>query len=370
MIAPDRILVWDLPVRLFHGLLVGCCVGAWTVADDSRLLYLHVFLGKTALLLLASRVLWGFVGSRHARFSAFPVRLGAAVEYARALLQPPAPRHLSHHPVGAWGVWLLLTLVLALGVTGFFCLGGEEGHGPLRSLVGRTAGHRWGDAHEVIAWVGAGAVSLHVAGILVEDIVLRTGLVRGMLDGRKRGRVTEAADGPRRGAALILGGVLLAFAGWTWADAATADADHPFIPYRGDPLPMNDTWNEECGPCHLAFHPSLLPRRSWTAMWAGQHEHFGDDLALSDDTLRTLDAFAQAHATEAEESEAAWEIGRSVPGGEAPLRITKTRRWNELHARVDDAVWTHERVGGRSDCAACHEDAEAATFDDGAMRLP
>jgi hypothetical protein len=123
--------------------------------------------------------------------------------------------------------------------------------------------------------------------------------------------------------------------------------------------------------CHRrAFHPSLLPARSWDGLLDTQASHFGDDLALDPETLAELRAFARDNAAESLQTEAAWKIGRSVPVREIPLRITETAYWTRKHDDIADAVWQVPEVRARANCAACHLDAEAGTFEDAAMRLP
>jgi Dihaem cytochrome c len=133
---------------------------------------------------------------------------------------------------------------------------------------------------------------------------------------------------------------------------------------------VNATWESECGGCHLAFHPSLLPVRSWESLLDGQADHFGDDLALDPATLAELRAFARGHAAETALTEAAWKINRSVPAQATPTRITGTGYWKRKHAGIPEAVWQGSGVRTRANCVACHLDAERGTFEDAAMRVP
>jgi hypothetical protein len=69
-------------------------------------------------------------------------------------------------------------------------------------------------------------------------------------------------------------------------------------------------------------------------------------------------------------TEAAYKIGKSIPAAVAPLRITETGYWQKKHDEITGAVWRSKKVGAKSNCAACHRDAESGTFEDAAMQIP
>jgi hypothetical protein len=110
--------------------------------------------------------------------------------------------------------------------------------------------------------------------------------------------------------------------------------------------------------------------RSWEVLLDGQADHFGDDLALDPVTVAELREFARRNAAESAMTEAAWKINRSIPAQETPLRITETAYWKRKHHDIADKLWQTPAVRAKSNCAACHFDAERGTFEDAAMRLP
>jgi len=149
-----------------------------------------------------------------------------------------------------------------------------------------------------------------------------------------------------------------------------AAREAPPVAFVGKTLPESALWQEECGSCHLAFHPSLLPARSWQSLLAGQDRHFRDDLGLEAATVAKLLAFAVPNSAEQHASEAAWKINRSVPADATPLRITETPYWVKKHREIAAADWKNPKVKSKANCAACHQDAEAGTYEDAAMRIP
>jgi hypothetical protein len=101
-----------------------------------------------------------------------------------------------------------------------------------------------------------------------------------------------------------------------------------------------------------------------------QDRHFGADLGLDSATTTTLLGYARNNAADKHQTEAAFKIDASVPASAAPLRITETPYWVKKHRDVTAAEWTLPWIRSRANCEACHLDAQAATFEDGAMRIP
>ncbi|MEE4660636.1 MAG: cytochrome b/b6 domain-containing protein, partial [Halieaceae bacterium] len=168
----------------------------------------HAWSGYAILLLLALRVVWGVIGSRHARFSSFVSSPAAAVAYLRGLLNGSAPRYLGHNPAGGWMALLLIMSLAATGATGVVAYG-EQGQGPLAAQFSAAAPalgtprYRSGDDHrdvddhdedetlmlefhEFLANFSVFLIFLHVAGVAASSLVHRENLVRGMITGRKR----------------------------------------------------------------------------------------------------------------------------------------------------------------------------------------
>ncbi len=102
MSAARKIRVWDPALRLFHWSLAGSFLLAYPSGDDAGML--HVYAGYGVLGLIAFRLVWGFAGPTHARFSDFVVSPAATLRYARLLLAGAAPRYLGHNPLGGWMV--------------------------------------------------------------------------------------------------------------------------------------------------------------------------------------------------------------------------------------------------------------------------
>ena len=194
-----RILVWDLPVRVFHWLLVATFAGAFLTAESERVRNLHVALGYTFAALLAFRLLWGLAGSRYARFSSFAFGPRAAARYLKSLLALRPDRHVGHNPAGAWMIFALIAAGLAVGATGY---------------AAYVAGGHWiEELHEGAANAMLALVLVHVAGVVAGSFAHRENLIGAMVTGYKRGAPAEAIAGARGVVALVLVAAIVAL--WT-----------------------------------------------------------------------------------------------------------------------------------------------------------
>lgn len=215
------IKVWDLPVRLFHWLLVVLIAAAW-VTQEYDLMGWHVRVGWSILTLLLFRVVWGFVGSDTARFSRFLRSPLAAFAYLAHLPRREPDREIGHNAAGGWMVLVMLGLVGVQGITGLFANDLDDGgdtEGPLMHLVGRDRSDWLSHIHAVNFTLIEAVIVLHVLAIVAYAVLKRQNLVRPMVTGIKT-MPTDAAA-PRLVSPVWALVVLAASAGvmswvWTW----------------------------------------------------------------------------------------------------------------------------------------------------------
>ena len=167
-----RILVWDTPTRVFHWLQVLAFGVAYLTAFSERLRNYHVALGYILLGLLVFRLLWGFVGTRYARFSSFLFNPKQIVVYLLALSKGKPAHYLGHNPAGSVSVWLLLALGLFICVTGVLALQDDASDVVV-------------DLHGVATNVMLGVIMLHLIGVLISSILHRENLLGSMFTGYK-----------------------------------------------------------------------------------------------------------------------------------------------------------------------------------------
>ena len=180
----SRIYVWDPFVRLFHWTLFVAFTVAYLTEDD--LLKVHVWAGYVVGGLIVARVIWGFLGPTHARFSDFVYAPATTLRYMRDLVLFRAERHLGHSPGGGAMVVLLLLFLTATVVTGLVVYGGEQQAGPLAGMFTKDTGEAVEEAHELIANITLALVFAHIAAVVLASFGHRENLVRSMVTGYKR----------------------------------------------------------------------------------------------------------------------------------------------------------------------------------------
>lgn len=180
-------VVWDLPLRLFHWLLVvAIAVAFLSSEEDSPLAGWHMAAGWAAAVLIVFRLVWGVVGGEHARFANF-IRPAHVFSHLKALGSARAERTVGHNPAGGMAVLLLIALIGGVVATGWQALhGGEE------------------DFHEAIAWFLLGIVGIHVAAVIATSLLSGENLVRAMVTGRKKSADHPSVRSVRRAGPLAL----------------------------------------------------------------------------------------------------------------------------------------------------------------------
>ncbi len=180
------IKVWDPVVRIGHWILVSTFFTAYFTGDE--LLAPHVWAGYILGAVVCFRLVWGFVGPRHARFTDFVRSPAAALGYVTDLLRSRSQRYLGHNPAGGTMIPVLLMLLAGTAISGIVLLGMDEGAGPLATWVVKNDGNNdlWEEIHEVLANMTLLIVGLHIAGVILSSWAHRENLVKAMITGRKR----------------------------------------------------------------------------------------------------------------------------------------------------------------------------------------
>ena len=204
--AEKRVLVWDLPVRVTHWLMALSFAGAWLTAESERWRLVHVSLGWTMAGLIAFRLVWGLVGSRHARFGSFVRGPAAAWRYLRSLVGAQPEHHVGHNPAGA----LAIVALLGLGIVTV-----AAGWATEADVFGGWAE----ELHEGAAGLMLGLVVLHIAAVVLSSRLHHENLVAAMINGRKAASPGDATGRAWRGVGALLLVAVLGFWWLQWRDA-------------------------------------------------------------------------------------------------------------------------------------------------------
>ncbi|HUB96947.1 MAG TPA: cytochrome b/b6 domain-containing protein [Stellaceae bacterium] len=207
------IIVWDVPTRLFHWLVVALVIAAY-VTLELNWMDMHAWIGEAVLALVLFRLLWGFLGSDTALFSRFIKAPGVAIRHLAHLFRREPDHQIGHNPAGGWMVLLLLFLLLGETLSGLYVANDVADDGPFTEIVPASVADAITRLHAIFWYALLAAITLHVAAILVYWIAKRQNLVLPMITGRKS--LPAGAPLPRLGtvlrAAILLTASVLAVA--------------------------------------------------------------------------------------------------------------------------------------------------------------
>lgn len=209
-------LVWDWPLRLWHWLFAGAVLGAWFTGQwggfDWR--QWHFWFGQSAIGLLIFRVLWGFIGPRHARFFSFLPGPGRLLAYLKTLPRRDAPESVGHSPLGALAVFLILGVLAVHAVSGLFISDDILFDGPWFYAVSSDTADLASSLHHRLAWPVGALIGLHLAAILFYRLFKGQRLTRAMITGRKAVADADAVPSSRTILAIVLIVLVAALAWW------------------------------------------------------------------------------------------------------------------------------------------------------------
>lgn len=169
---PQRCQVWDAPTRVFHWLMVLGFTTCYVTGEDDRWALVHITAGYMVLGLILFRLLWGFIGSRHARFSSFICGPKTIMDYVVCLCRNKTKHYAGHNPAGAVSIFLLLALGLLVTISGIMV--NEEINYPGIDGI-----------HEISSNTMLALVLIHITGVIISSLLHRENLIGAMISGCK-----------------------------------------------------------------------------------------------------------------------------------------------------------------------------------------
>ena len=219
-----RVLVFDVPVRMFHWLMVifflTSIIIANTVDDDSATFSYHMMSGMMIGVLLVFRFIWGFIGSTYARFSTFMLKPSQLFGYFKEVIGSKTTRYLNHNPASSFAAVLMFIAVIGLLVSGYLMVG-----------AGQESAK---EVHEIFAQLFVITVIAHIIGVIYHQIRHRDGMITSMIDGKKlpvKGQHPNSSQS--KGAGVVL---LLIVIGFLWFLNANFDSNTRVLDVFGTEL--------------------------------------------------------------------------------------------------------------------------------------
>jgi cytochrome b len=364
------IKVWDVEIRLFHWALLFCVAGAWASEElgPPDLLPLHEVFGFSIGVLLIFRFFWGLLGTQHMRFSGFVRGPGAVINHLKSLASGKPLRFIGHNPAGGAMIVALLVVLLGVVLSGIATMGGFDKSGPLAPFLTFAQGRQAKEVHETLVNLLLILAALHVGGILLESLLLKENLIRSMIHGKKEAHDDAIGPAvgeitPRPALAVVISCVVVGALGLTVFNLS-------MLPAKGVPqVAILPDYVKECGSCHTAHHPSLLPSSAWKELMGNLYDHFGDTATVLEPKRGTIEAWLVKSSELEWDTKAAVRV-RATLKPEEPLRITQSGFWQRMHRKIPDAVFKSKLVGGKPNCQSCHVDAVRGGFQRGGIAIP
>lgn len=196
-------LVYDLPMRVFHWLFAGLFVGAFLIAnvvdDESPIFAYHMLAGLMLGFVVLLRVVWGFVGTRHSRFSGFALNPKDLVSYFTGILSNDQRRWAGHNPASSWAAVIMFVLALGLGLTGYLMANGHK--------------ETFEDVHDLMANGFLVVVLMHIAGVVLHGLRHQDSIATSVIDGTKKDiPANETITSSKPFIALVFVGLIATFA--------------------------------------------------------------------------------------------------------------------------------------------------------------
>jgi cytochrome b len=189
-------LVWDLPVRLVHWLLVISVLGSYVTSQwGTKLFRWHKYCGYTILVLVTFRIAWGFMGTRHARFEEFVRSPRRTFQYFGTLgREAEAKPYVGHNPSGGWSIIAMLALLMAQAGTGLFANDDVSSVGPLFGWVSNPLSNTLTKFHHLLSNFLEAFILLHILAIAYYGYVRKEDLLTPMVTGRKLATIAKKSD--------------------------------------------------------------------------------------------------------------------------------------------------------------------------------
>lgn len=202
MKTENKVLIWDVPTRIFHWLLVCGFVAAAFIAfvfgEHSPFFPYHALIGLILGVMVVLRVVWGFVGTKYARFTSFFFSPSAVLNYVTEVLRGVGTSHIGHNPGSAYAIFAMLVMMIGLPVSGI--------------MMGR-GGEVFEEVHEFFAYAMIAVVLIHMLGVALHTIRHNENITASMIHGQKEADVADAISSSRSAIAILF---VLVVSLWAW----------------------------------------------------------------------------------------------------------------------------------------------------------
>jgi cytochrome b len=343
--------VWSKITRYFHWILVICIAATFISAEFKNALLAHVAFGSIAGGLLTFRLIWGFIGPTHAKFSHFNFSLSDLLYYLTNLFKD-RKIYAGHNPAASWATVLLIVFGFFCTLSGVFLLGSGDDRG-IFSFLPFSSYNFFFDIHSFSKNIVAVVALVHIIGAFLEHFWHKTKIINTMIDGYKNINIPDIKVtkfqkffGTFSIAFSIFIGLFTLFLPHY---SIMTKNTHQILYYKDNPA-----FAGECSNCHNLYPPMLLGKASWQVVLSDKKDHFKKDLRKKVPDFEDIKKYILKNSAESSDNQISHNILASTKGKNI-YRITRTRYWKDTHAQIPRSAFKNPMIKSRSNCEACHE---------------
>lgn len=362
------VFVWPIGTRIIHWMMALSFAAAFITSFYEHMLHDHVAFGFIFLIIIIYRIIWGMIGPQYATFNTFKLKPSQLKHYFVEKIQNrwrkiPA----GHNPASSWFTVWALTVGTVIVISGLLLYGIQEAKGIFRFLNNDYIEYMsilsW--VHKYASYLFAAWVIIHIAGVMVEQFWHKTGMAFAMITGYKR---TEGEDTKVKSSLSFFAFIMIFLAIGSYFFILSSN--YNFLTLQKytniDYEEKHPDFYHECGECHTAYPPYLLPEKSWRRVMGALDNHFGEEITEANITRSQQDSilkFLIQNAAQTSNREAAVKMMNSLDI-RRPKAITKTIYWRETHKNIPRSAYREKKIKDKSNCAACHKDFKYGNLDD------
>jgi len=351
--------IWPLFNRVIHVFLILFFGITFLLGDIDRFLDYHVIFGILFFVLFFYRFIWGFIGPKYSKFKDFVFDKKLLKEY---LLSPfsKTKEYSGHNPASSVAIVLMIILTILCVITGMLAYGIEENHGIFSFLHNNyfKSIDFFKDIHEFFVNGLLVIIAVHILGVLIDKFMKKGDALDSMISGYKSLKENESIKLHIFQKIFILlslvSFIYIVYYMFYFKDnifivSANEKQDYSLL---------HQDFVNECGSCHIAYPPFLLPEKSWVSMMATLENHFGDDASIDSQTNASIFSFLKNNSAETSNQKSAWKILKSLKDNNSTIAITQTPYWKKKHRKIDKELFASKEVKSKANCKACHQDIE------------
>ena len=341
--------------RFLHLLFVICFALAYLLASTPKGLASHAVLGVLFGVALVGRVVWGFVGTRFSRFKDF--HFSGVWAYLRCIFGDKKP-YTAHNPASSWAVVMIFALGILSALSGLLLWGQNEQKGLFGALYFAYSPNL-SALHEFFVNALLAVVIVHIFGAFIDKFISQNDSLNAIITGYKRTPNDESvrlSTAQKAFCAFVLCvlALLCAFLAKPTNSLLYASLAPEFSVQKPYAL-----YKKECGSCHIAYAPYLLPQKAWANLMGDLQNHFGDDASLDESEFRGISDFLNENSAEFYDTKFKANLAEENAD---EIAISKYKFYQKAHEHLPNALFKDERIKSKANCAACHAKAELGFF--------